>query len=47
MTHVAWSNPHELHDMDEILFQTFLKFESESELGMRYLICTGTLGGGI
>ena len=37
--HVAWSNSHELYHMDEkIIFKTSLKSESESELGMKYLI---------
>ena len=44
MTHITWSNSCELHHMDEIVFSTFLKFESESELGIRYLICKQTLG---
>ena len=29
--------------MDENIFKTFLKFESESWLGMGYLICEQTL----
>jgi hypothetical protein len=36
--HVAWSNSHELHPMDEICFQNLLKFQSDNELETRYLI---------
>ena len=43
ITHVARSNSHELHQMDENIFLAFLKFESESKLGAMYLICKQTL----
>ena len=44
MTDVAWSSYHELYHMDDENLQTFLNFESESGLGVRYLICKPNLG---
>ena len=43
MTIVAWSNFYELCHRNENILKLFLKFESESELGMRYLICKWNL----
>ena len=43
MMHVTSSNSHDLHHMYEKTFIAFLKFETKSEVGIRYLICKQTL----
>ena len=40
--HVAWSISSELHHVDETILIAFFKFESKSDLGMRYIICKWT-----